>query len=101
MRITKTKIRFLFELLALKSHRIANERIPYLKISADCWIVCSCHRGGRSYSNPSPPHINKKPSQGFVTGISGVWVQGTYSSARLCFVGVVAGVGHDPTTSGL
>ena len=35
MRITKTKIRFLFELLAIKSHRIANERIPYLKISAD------------------------------------------------------------------
>ena len=31
------------------------------------WIDCSCHRGGRSYSNPSP--INKKPSQGIVTGI--------------------------------
>ena len=34
---------------------------------ASFWIDCSRHRGGRLYSNPSPPYTNKKPSQGVVT----------------------------------
>ena len=42
MRITKTNIRFLFELLALKSHRIANERIPYLKNSIEIHNFAYC-----------------------------------------------------------